>query len=165
MVELVIDGFERLDRIIFTVEGLDNVMATVHFFDMAVDLAERFLLGPEIALRAPDHDADEGQRGRNYEDGSQGHQPIDGQHHGEDADDGRDGGDQLGQALVERLADQVDVVGDPGKDLAVGPGVVIIQRDTVHLGRDVFSEIIGDVHRDTGHDVSLDVGENGRDDV
>ena len=75
-------------------------------------------------------------------------------------DDGGNRGDDLGQALVERLADSIHIIGDAREHLALVGAVKVTQRHAVDLFGDVLAEAVGDLHRDTGHDPALDVGKS-----
>ena len=55
------------------------------------------------------------------------------EHHDQHADDGEDRRDQLGQALLERLADVVDVVGDAAQDVAARLAVEVGERQAAEL--------------------------------
>ena len=101
-------------------------MPAVHLFDVPVDVAQVILLLLEVFLRLADHQADDDQRERHDDQRHQGHQPADGEHHDQHADHGGDRGDDLGQALVEGLADRIDVVGDAREHLAVVGAVEVL---------------------------------------
>ena len=49
--KLVIDLIKSVNGLTFLAEGLDNRMACIHFFDMAIQIAESFLLSHKIGLR------------------------------------------------------------------------------------------------------------------
>ncbi len=100
-------------------------------------------------------------RGNGQNDHShQGHQPADGEHHHQHAQDRGHRSDDLGQALVEGLADGVHIIGYARKHLALVGAVKVTQRHAVDLFGDILAEFVGDLHRDTGHDPALDVGKH-----
>ena len=106
------------------VEGLDNGVPAVHFFHMPIHFAERDLLCPEELLRCLEDRADESKRHRHRKNCRHRHEHVNAQHHCKDTDDGGNGGDDLGKALIQRLADGVDIIRNPRKDLAVRGGIV-----------------------------------------
>ena len=100
-VKTVVQVVEGVDRTRFAIERLHDDVAAVHFLDMAVDVAERVLLGFEVFLGIHD---DDGRRksGKRHDD--QRHQsqlPGDRQHHIEDADDRDQRGEYLLHGLVQ----------------------------------------------------------------
>ena len=58
---------------------------------------------------------------------------ADREHHDQHADDRQQRGDELGQALLERLADVVDVVGDAAQQVAARVAVEVAQRQPGEL--------------------------------
>ena len=73
-------------------------------------------------------------------------------HHHEHPDDGQDRRDELGQALLEHLADVVDVVGDAAQELAPGAPVEGAQRQPAELGVHQLPEPVHAALGDAGHD-------------
>ena len=61
-------------------------------------------------------------------------------------------------ALVQRLADQIDIVRNPRKDLAMGGGIEILERQAADFLIDFLAQIVGDLHGNAGHDEALHVG-------
>ena len=70
-------------------------------------------------------------------------------------DDRQDGRDDLGEALLERLPDVVDVVRDPAQRVAAGVGVEVPEWQPAELPVDVRAEAIDGPLGDAGHDVGL----------
>ena len=60
--------------------------------------------------------------------------------------------------MVQRLADQVDIIRNPRKDLAVGRGIVVLERQTADFLIDFLAQIVGDLHGNGGHHEALYVG-------
>lgn len=58
IIKLVVVGIELLHTALFPVESLHYHMAAVHFFNMAVDMAQILLLCPKIFLGMLDNDGD-----------------------------------------------------------------------------------------------------------
>ena len=82
------------------------------------------------------------------------------EHHDQHADDGQDRRDELGQALLERLADVVDVVGDAAQDVAARVAVEVLERQAPQLLVDVAAQPVDGPLGDAGHDVGLAPGEH-----
>ena len=80
---------------------------------------------------------------------------ADREHHDQHADDGQQRRDQLGQALLERLADVVDVVGDAAQQVAARVAVEVAQRQPAELLVDVAAQPVDGPLGDAGHDVGL----------
>ena len=85
------------------------------------------------------------------------HHPADGEHHHQHADHGGHRGDDLRQSLVQGLADRIHIIGDARKHLTLVGAVKVTQRHAVDLFSDILAELVGDLHRDTGHDPALDI--------
>ncbi len=67
--------------------------------------------------------------------------------------------DELGQALLERLADVVDVVGHAAEQVAARPAVEGLEWQATELRIDVGAKPEHGPLRDAGHDVGLHPGE------
>ena len=110
-------------------------------------------------------DGRDDQREGHREEGDEGQQRADGEHHEEHADDGQEGGDELGQALLERLADVVDVVGDAAQQVTPRMAVEVAQRQPAELPVDLLAQPVDGALRDAGHDAGLRPGEDRAQDV
>ncbi len=73
--------------------------------------------------------------------------------------------DELGQALLERLGDVVDVVGDPAQDVAARLAVEVGEREAAELHVDAPAEAVDGPLGDAGHDVGLGPAEDRARDV
>ena len=82
-----------------------------------------------------------------------GQERADQQHHDQHADDREQRRDELGQALLERLADVVDVVRDAAQQVAPGMAVEVAQRQPAELLVDLRPEAENAPLGDAGHDV------------
>ena len=120
LVQPVVLLVEALDRLFLPAEDLDDGVAGMHLLDVAVERPGRGPLGDELLLRtAGDEDGDR-DRHRHAEQRDHGEDRADREHHDQHADDGQQRRDELGQALLERLPDVVDVVRDPAQQVATG---------------------------------------------
>ena len=105
----------------------------------------------------------DGQRDRQQRDDRQ--QRADPEHHQQDADDRAQRGDELGERLLERVRDVVDVVGDAAQRVAAGMRVEVAQGQARQLGVDIAAHPVDRPLGDAGHDVGLAPGEQRADDV
>ena len=83
----------------------------------------------------------------------------------EHRDHGHQRGEQLAHRLLQRLADVVDVVGDPAEQLAARRAVEVAQRQPVDLVLDVLAHPADGVLHDAVEDVALQPGQQRRGDV
>ena len=137
----------------------------VHLLDVAVERAGRRPLGGELLLRAADDEDGHDERGRHGQERDDRQERADRQHHDQDADDREQRGDQLGQALLERLADVVDVVRDPAQQVAARVAVEVAERQPAELLVDVLAQPVDGPLGDAGHDVALHPAEDRAHDV
>ena len=165
LVQLVVLLGEALDRLFLAAEELHDGVPAMHLLDVAVERPGRCPLGDELLLRtARDHDRHrDGQRDGQQRD--HGEDRADREHHDQDADDGQQRRDELGQALLERLPDVVDVVGHPAQQVAAGVRVEIAQRQAGELLVDIAAQAVHRPLGDTGHDPGLSPREDRAEDV
>ena len=164
-VQRLIGFVEAADRLFLMIEGLDDTMPAVHLFHLSVDMSQIFLLGFEVFLGMLDDEADAEHRNRQDAQRRQGQLPADGQHHHQYADHLGDGGDELGNALVEALAQGIHVVGDAGEHLAVGLGIVVFHGQTVDLLGDLPPQVVGHLLGHAGHQNTLNDRQSGTEQI
>ena len=116
------------------VEDLDHFLAGHHLLDVAVKLAERGLLRPKVPaapatgeahVASNEHVAgkrDERQAPVKYHQQREGAHRLDKRLH------------RAGKAVVERLRDRVDVIGEVAHDVAVACGVKERERQPLYVG-------------------------------
>ena len=92
-VQLIVGDVEIRQHGFLTVERLDDVVAGVNFFDLAVDDAQRCLLCLKIFLAEFYHQQHQRQRDRQDQQRDQRHFAADGQHHDQNADHRGNAGD------------------------------------------------------------------------
>ena len=138
------------------VEHLDDVLAREVLLHDAVHGAEHPLLLAEVLLREVHHHEHDHHRDRQREHGDAGERQADGEHHHEHADDLRDGGDELRDGLVERLAERVHVVGDAAEHVTLAVAVEVAHGDDRDLLGDLLAHAVADLLRDAGHEPALD---------
>ena len=165
VVELVVLVVELLDRLLLVAEHLDDRVTGVHLLDVAVERAGPLPLGGELLLRPLGDEHRDDHRDRHDEQRDDREQRADREHHDQHADDREDRGDELGQALLERLADVVDVVGDAGQDVAAGLAVEVGERQPASFSSTPPAQPVDGPLRDAGHDVGLAPAEDELSDV
>ena len=134
-------------------------MAGVDFFHLTVYDAQNGLLCLEVFLAELDHDEHQHQRDRQDQQGDQGHLRADGQHHDQHTDHGGHTGDELGDALVQALAQRVHIVGDAGQHLAHGAFFKVGKGQAVDLFADLAAEVVADFLGKAGHEPALNKAE------
>ena len=136
-----------------------DLVAGVHFLHIAVQLAEAFLPGGKVLLRAG-HDEHRQQK-PHQRDAQRGQRqtPLGHEHHDEAADKLRRGRDDRRQAVGQTLLERGDVVGDAAEDIALRVEVEILLRHAVDLFRQLAAHPVGHFERDARHDIVLDEAE------
>ncbi len=102
---------------------------------------------------------------RQRDQGDQGQLPGHDEHHDDDADHRQRRVHQLREGLLQRLLDVVDVVRDPGEDVAALAGVEVVQREPVELLLGVVAELADHPHDQDVQDVALQPQEDVGDEV
>ncbi len=125
LVEPLVDLPKLLHRIPFMPKHLDDFVPAVHLLHMAVQLAQDLLLLCKKTLRIACHYGGYhcAQRQGHYSD--QCHQGADGKHHHQNTRQRHHRGNQLCQALLQRIGDIVHIIGYPAQYLAMGLPVEI----------------------------------------
>ena len=163
--QLVVCGVEVGQHSGFAVECLDDAVAGVDFLHLAVHDAQSGLLGLEVFLAEFDHQQHKRQRNGQDEQGDEGHSGADGEHHEEHTDHGGHTGDELGDALVQALAQSIDVVGDAGEHLTDGALLKVGEGQAVDLLADLAAEVVAHLLRKAGHQPALNEAECSRAEV
>ena len=104
---------------LLVVKDLDDLLARDHLLDVSVQVAERCLLGGKEALGADTRVARVQHDGRVAHERDNRELPVEDDEHGRGANhlDGRL--NHVGKAVVERLGDRIDVVGEEAHDVAI----------------------------------------------
>ena len=137
--ELVIELVEFVLADFFPGEDLDDLLAVDHFFHIAVEGTEGFLLADEVFAglahhgHGHEHDAGDGEHGDN------GQNPGGLEHGGEDHHQCDDGGEGLGDGLGNHLPEGINVAGVAGHDVAGGIGVEVAQGELLHFGEQLIA--------------------------
>ena len=155
-VEPRVDGVKLLLRRALAVEGADDVVPGVGLLDLAVDIAEVFLLGDEVALAALDDPTREHARDRQHDERDERHEPADAQHHDQHADEHGDVRDELRDRLRHAGGHGVDVVCDAREHIADGAALKVAHGHAVDLAADLAAQAVGELLRDAGEDPRLE---------
>ena len=156
LVELVVLDLEASIASSWRPKSLTMAWPRVHLLDVAVERAGRGPLGDELLLRTTgDQDRHRRATMGTAEQRDHREERADREHHDQHADDRQQRRDELGQALLERLADVVDVVGDAAQQVAAGMVVEVAQRQPGELVVDVAAQPVDGPLGDPGHDVRL----------
>ena len=134
------------------VKDLDDLLARDHLFDISVQVAKRCLLGGKEALRARARVARIQHNGRIAHERDNRELPVKDDEHGRGAHNLNGGLNHVGKAVVERLGDGVDVVGEKAHDVARARAVKITERQRLDVREQVAANIghhaLGRTHHD-----------------
>ena len=158
-IQLVVGGVEVVQHHGLAVEGFDHIVAGVDFFHLTVHDTQNSLLGLEVFLAEPDHDEHQHQRDGQDQQSDQGHLRADRQHHDQHADHGGHAGAELGDALVQALAQRVHIVGNAGQHFTHGAFFKVGKGQAVDLFADLTAEVVAHLLRKTGHQPALNKAE------
>ena len=156
--KLVVHLIEGLLGSGLAVVGFNDGVAGVHFLDVAVQSAEMALLTREIFLAATHNRKHHDKAEEAGENSGEGHPEIGDEHHQKTAEKQDHRRDEVTDALVQRLADEVDVVGDTRENITGRSAVVKSHRQAVDLARNIAAQLLGHALGDAGGDPALDGG-------
>ena len=150
--KLVVAAGEAGDIRCLTVKDLDDLLARDHFFDISVQVAKRCLLGSKETLRARARVARIQHNGRIAHECDNRELPVKDDEHSRGAHNLNGGLNHVGKAVVERLGDGVDVVGEKTHDVARARAVKITERQRLDVREQVAANIghhvLGRAHHD-----------------
>ena len=134
------------------VEDLDDLLARDHLLDISIQVAERCLLGGKKALGADTRVARVQHDGRVAHERDNRELPVEDDEHGRGADHLNARLNHVGKAVVERLGDGVDVVGEKAHDVAQARTVEIAERQRLNVREQVATDVghhaLGRAHHD-----------------
>ena len=159
--QVVVEQAELLLADVLVVEHLDDLLPGDVFLDVAVQRAERRLLGDVVLAAVLHQDAAALGEYRNEGQRDQRQPEVGVDHDRQRADQRQQAGEQRGDGRVEHGADVVHVVGEAAHDLAVGFVVVEPHRQALQLVEQVVSDLLDGVLRHGDHQPALQIG--GRD--
>ena len=133
-----------------------DLVAGIHFLDIAVQFAEAFLPGGKVFLRTGHNEHNEQKaHERNAQRGKR-QPPLGHEHHDEAAGKLRRGGDDCRQAVGQSLLERGDIVGDAAENIALCMKVEVFLRHPVDLFGQLRAHTVGHFERDARHDIVLD---------
>ncbi len=139
--QLLVEGTELGDVGVLVVVGLDHLLALAHLLRVAVELAQAALRLAKEGRATPAGQAHVGDERHVAGNGDDGEAPVEHkeQHGGAK---GLDGGlDDVGEAVVERLGDRVDVVGEVAHDVAGARAVKEGDGQALQVGEEVGANL------------------------
>ena len=139
--EFNIQHIKCLHGFFLMVKGLNNLLPRHHLFNVSVHGCNGFLLTGKIlsALFADEFDCKKHNKPHNNNDCKQRNGKN--EHHCNDADEGYAGDYQLRDALVQKLADRVNIVCIVTHKLAVRMRVKIAYGKTLHLIKHILAQV------------------------
>ena len=126
---------------LLVIKDLDDLLARDHLFDISVQIAQRCLLGGKEALRARARVARIQHNGRIAHERDNRELPVKDDEHGRGAHNLNGGLNHVGKAVVERLGDSVDIVGEKAHDVARARAVEVAQRQHLDVRKQVAADI------------------------
>ena len=153
--ELGVHAVELGAHQVLGVIGRDDRVTGIGLLDMAGQCAQGVLLAHEVLLAAAHdgHHQRKAQQAGAY--GGKRHPPVCADHHEQAAKEQHHGGKQGADALVKRLGQRIDIIGDAGEDISGGHAVEVGHGQTVDLGRDLCTQPARDALRHRGHNEAL----------
>ena len=150
--KLVVAAGEAGDIRRLVIKDLDDLLARDHLFDISVQIAQRRLLGGKKALGTHARVARIQHNGRVAHERNNRELPVKDDEHGRGAHNLNGGLNHVGKAVVERLGDGVDVVGEKAHDVARARAVKITERQRLDVREQVAANIghhaLGRAHHD-----------------
>ncbi len=146
-------------------EGFDDLVAGVHFLDMAVEGSKRPLLSSKVVLRPLRKPHGDEQAEWQSEHHDQAQQRADGQHQHNYANQGDRGSNQLREALLQGSTDVIHVVDGAAEDFSTCARVKKLQRQARKFLIHFSAQPVHHSLRHSRHHVLLDIYEDGTDNV
>ena len=153
LAEGIVELLEAREILFLVAEDLDDLLAVHHLLDIAVDPAQILLLGDEEAPGALDALDGERHRRGNHEQRDDQQRHVEDNHRGHDAHNRHNAGNELRHGLGNHLPHGVDVVGVDAHNIAVGVRIKILDRQALHLGKELDAQVFERALRDEDHQV------------
>ena len=159
VVDVVVQAAEAVPDLPLRAGGAHDLVAGVHFLDVAVQGAEVLLPRHEVFLAVLQEDQGDGKAQKGQQDQGAGHADLDDQHHHEAAHELDERAQHAGQAVREALLHGRDVVRDAAQDIALRIAGEIDHRHAVDLGVEVAAHLFRNAEGRRGHHVLLQHGQ------
>ena len=153
--QVLVEAAEAGEVRALVVEDLHDLLAGHHLFHVAVQRAERGLLRGEVALGAPAREARVQHHDRVARERHEGEPPVEHQQQHQGAHRLHRRLHHVGEAVVERLAYGVDVVGEVAHHVAVARAVEERHRQAHDVAKQVAADVEHDVLRRVHHDLRV----------
>ena len=157
--QAVINRLELFSGLILLSEQQYFIVTGIQLRNRSVHITEGVLLSLKLALADPHNTA--GYKGSHRDDqkSDAGHQFVDGKHHPQSQNQGKDSADHLGKALLERIGYRLHVVGDTAQYVAETVGVKIPDRQAADLVLNLVPQIVhGVLNRVSQAERAYDLG-------
>ena len=149
--------------LLFMAEDFYDLLAVDHFFDIAVQFAQVFLLLHEeaAALSCDFAGKEDHKHSESHNHQSQPYRQV--QHGNQHRNHGYNGTEQVWQRLGQHLTQGICVVGVMAHDLAVGSRIKISHRQVLHVGKHFVTDIFQRTLRHNRHcDCRKEIGKDSR---
>ena len=150
----LVPGIEALLCGGLMVEDFDDLLTLDHLLDVSVDLTQGLLLSREIPPAAAADGPHYQQHHRQHGKGDERQGGTQHQHHDNGAQKIQRAGDHTAKAVVQSLGDGLNIVGIAAHQLAVGVGVEVFQRQSLHPFKEIRPDFrhtgLGDMHHNPG---------------
>ena len=140
---------------LFVVEYFDHLLTGDHFFNIAIEGAQGFLLADEILGGFASKEFSGEDHAENGDHRYDGEDPGLDQHGDQQHHQGGDGGNGLGNGHGDHLPQSIDVTGIAGHNIAGGVAVEITQGKGLHFGEHIVSQLLLDALGDPDHQKAL----------
>ena len=138
--------------IFFMIKRPHDRLPSKGFLDLCVDLAELLLLRTEQFLRAGSNHANDTKTQRHDDQRNQRQLPADGQHQRQHSDKRNHTGNHLNQTLLQRGGNVVHIIDHSTHQIPIAVRIIELNRNNLHLGFNVTSQVIDHLLRNIGHD-------------
>ena len=156
--QLLIEPVKVPDRLLFMAENLDDLFSGHRLLDEAVQLSEVLLLCHEIPSGYGGHPSRNEQHDPDHDERDDGQGNTEYQHHGQDTGDRDQAVQKLRQTLTHHLTQGIDIVRVDGHDIPVCMGVEILDRQALHVFKELRTQAPHRPLGDKSHRARLCIG-------
>ena len=132
------------DLVLLADKGLDDVHTGEVLLDQGIQLAQFLLHDRKQGADDAEEPEDNGPRDDEHRNHDEAEPPVDDEHHGQTADDHKEGPQQQRHAGAEEHAGNVDVAGDAGHELAGLHTVEVGEGEALDVAEQVVTQVEGD---------------------
>ena len=145
---------------LLTVISFYHCMPGIDFLDVPVDLTKVLLLSGKVFL-APAHNGEHYHKSQKTGGHcGQSHPSVRDEHHAQTPEKENKGGNQISDAVIQRLADGIHIIGHAGQYIAGGGTIIKPHGQSVYLPGNIRTHFLGYTLCNCGHNPPLYGGEN-----